>query len=178
MGPGQVYNRNLDDLLGDVFAGVINTIDPFYTKENKSELKCLVVNVPVKDGIVLIDDTVALETNKVGVSLAGFVNLNTEKIDLACPTHGKKRLGHRCRPVSDIVRIRGTLSKPQTEIDPVGVAKTTVLRGIDVATFGLTALYRGQTSKLSADQMCAEALRTENTDIDRKRQKQIIFGIH
>ncbi|MEN8690946.1 MAG: AsmA family protein, partial [Desulfobacterales bacterium] len=29
VGPGQVYNRNLDDLLGDVFAGVINTIDPF-----------------------------------------------------------------------------------------------------------------------------------------------------
>ncbi|MEN8757289.1 MAG: AsmA family protein, partial [Desulfobacterales bacterium] len=93
VGPGQVYNRNLDDLLGDVFADVINTIDPFYTKENKSELKCLVVNVPVKNGIVLIDDTVALETKKVGVSLAGFVNLNTEKIDLLARPMAKKGLG-------------------------------------------------------------------------------------
>ena len=163
VGPGQVYNRNLDDLLGDVFAGVINTIDPFYVKENKSELKCLVINVPVKDGIVLIDDTVALETNKVGVSLAGFVNLNAEKIDLLARPMAKKGLGIGADLLSDLVRIRGTLSKPQTEIDPVGVAKTTVLRGIDVATFGLTALYRGHTSKLSADQMCAEALRKENT---------------
>jgi hypothetical protein len=65
VGLGQVHNRNLDDLLGDVFADVINTIDPFYTKENKSELKCLVINVPVKNGVVLIDDTVALETKKV-----------------------------------------------------------------------------------------------------------------
>ena len=163
VGPGRVYNRNLDDLLGDVFAGVINTIDPFYVKENNSELKCLVINVPVKDGIILIDDTVALETNKVGVSLAGLVNLNTEKIDLLARPMAKKGLGIGADLLSDLVRIRGTLSKPQTEIDPVGVAKTTVLRGIDVATFGLTALYRGQTSKLSADQMCAEALRTRNT---------------
>ncbi|MEN8808411.1 MAG: AsmA family protein, partial [Desulfobacterales bacterium] len=172
VGPGQVYNRNLDDLLGDVFAGVINTIDPFHTKENESELKCLVINVPVKDGIVLIDDTVALETNKVGVSLAGLVNLNTEKIDLLARPMAKKGLGIGADLLSDLVRIRGTLSKPQTEIDPAGVAKTTVLRGIDVATFGLTALYRGQRSKLSADQMCAEALRTRNTPPTGKDQNK------
>ena len=168
MGPGRLNNRNLDDLLGDVFAGVINTIDPFYVKENNSELKCLVINVPVKDGIVLIDDTVALETNKVGVSLAGIVNLNTEKIDLLARPKAKKGLGIGADLLSDIVRVRGTLSKPQTEIDPVGVAKTTVLRGIDWATFGLTALYRGQTSKLSADRMCAEALRKRTTTSTEK----------
>ena len=172
VGPGQVYNRNLDDLLGDVFAGVINTIDPFYVKENNSELKCLVINVPVKDGIILIDDTVALETNKVGVSLAGLVNLNTEKIDLLARPMAKKGLGIGADLLSDIVRIRGSLAKPQTEIDPAGVAKTTVLRGIDVATFGLTALYRGQTSKLSADQMCAEALRTRNAPPTGKDQNK------
>ena len=172
VGPGQVYNRNLDDLLGDVFSGVINTIDPFYTKENKSELKCLVINVPVKDGIVLIDDTVAFETKKVGVSLAGFVNLNTEKIDLLARPMAKKGLGIGADLLSDIVRIRGTLANPQTEIDPVGVAKTSILRGIDVATFGLTALYKGQTSKLSADQMCAEALRTKNTAPTGKDQNK------
>jgi uncharacterized protein involved in outer membrane biogenesis len=172
VGPGQVYNRNLDDLLGDVFAGVINTIDPFHTKENKSQLKCLVINVPVNDGIVLIDDTVALETNKVGVSLAGFVNLNTEKIDLLARPMAKEGLGIGADLLSDLVRIRGTLSKPQTEIDPVGVAKTTVLRGIDVATFGMTALYRGQASKLSADQMCAEALRTVNAPPTGKDQNK------
>jgi len=172
VGPGQVYNRNLDDLLGDVFADVINTIDPFHTKENKSELKCLVINVPVKNGVVLIDDTVALETKKVGVSLAGFVNLNTEKIDLLARPMAKKGLGIGADLLSDIVRIRGSLSQPRTEIDPVGVAKTSILRGIDVATFGLTALYRGQTSKLSADQMCAEALRTETTTSTGKGKRK------
>ena len=172
VGPGQVYNRNLDDLLGDVFSGVINTIDPFYTKENKSALKCLVINVPVKNGVVLIDDTVALETKKVGVSLAGFVNLNTEKIDLLARPMAKKGLGIGADLLSDLVRIRGSLSEPRTEIDPAGVAKTTILRGIDVATFGLTALYRGQTSKLSADQMCAEALRTKTTTSTEKDQSK------
>jgi hypothetical protein len=163
VGPGRLNNRNLDNLLGDVFAGVINTINPFYTEENTSELKCLVVNVPVKDGIVLIDDTVALETDKVGVFLAGLVNLNTEKIDLLARPKAKKGLGIGADLLSDLVHIRGTLSKPQTEIDPVGVAKTTIFRGIDVATFGLTALASGLVSKISADQMCAEALRTRNT---------------
>ena len=171
VGPGRLNNRNLDNLLGDVFAGVINTIDPFYTKETTSELKCLVVNVPVKDGVVLIDDTVALETNKVGVSLAGFVNLNTEKIDLLARPMAKKGLGIGADLLSDIVRIRGTLSEPRTEIDPAGVAKTTVFRGIDIATFGLTALGRGLVSKISADQMCAEALRTENTAPTGKSKK-------
>ncbi len=159
-------------MLGDVFTGVINTIDPFHTEENTSELKCLVVNVPVKDGIVLIDDTVAIETDKMGVSLAGFVNLNTEKIDLLARPMAKKGLGIGADLLSDLVRIRGTLSKPQTEIDPVGVAKTTVFRGIDVATFGLTALASGLVSKISADQMCAEALRTRNTAPTRKNKNK------
>ena len=172
VGPGRLNNRNLDNLLGDVFAGVIDTIDPFHTEENTSELKCLVVNVPVKDGIVLIDDTVAIETDKVGVSLAGFVNLNTEKIDLLARPMAKKGLGIGADLLSDLVRIRGTLSKPQTEIDPIGVAKTTVFRGIDVATFGLTVLGRGLFSKISADQMCAEALRTINTPPTGKGKKK------
>ena len=172
VGPGRLNNRNLDDLLGDVFAGVIDTIDPFYTEENKSELKCLVINVPVKDGIVLIDDTVALETDKVSVSLAGFVNLNTEKIDLLARPKAKKGLGIGADLLSDLVHIRGTLSKPQTEIDPVGVAKTTIFRGIDVATFGLTAVASGLVSKISADQMCAEALRTRNTAPTGKGKKK------
>ncbi|MGD8951362.1 MAG: AsmA family protein [Desulfobacterales bacterium] len=172
VGPGRVHNRTLDDLFGDVFAGVIDTINPFHTKENESELKCLVINVPVKDGIILIDDTVAYETNKVGVSLAGLVNLNTEKIDLLARPIAKEGLGIGADLLSDLVRIRGTLAKPQTDIDPVGVAKTTVLRGIDVGTFGLTALYRGQTSKLSADQMCAEALRTRTpTSTEKGKSK-------
>ena len=171
VGPGRLNNRNLDGLLGDVFAGVINTIDPFHTEENTSELKCLVVNVPVNDGIVLIDDTVAIETDKVGVSLSGFVNLNTEKIDLLARPMAKEGLGIGADLLSDLVRIRGTLSEPQTEIDPVGVAKTTVFRGIDVATFGLTALGRGLVSKISADQTCAEALRTKNTPPAGKGKK-------
>ena len=172
VGPGQVYNRNLDDLFGDVFAGVINTINPFHTEENKSELKCLVINVPVKDGIVLIDDTVALETNKVGVSISGLVDLNTQKIDLLAQPMAKEGLGIGADLLSDLVRIRGTLSKPQTEIDPTGVAKTTIFRGIDVATFGLTAVFKGLTSKLSADQICIEALRTKNTPPTEKSGKK------
>jgi hypothetical protein len=40
------------------------------------------------------------------------------------------------------------------------------------AAFGLTALYRGQTSKLSADQMCAEALRTKITVPTGKNKKK------
>ena len=107
-----------------------------------------------------------------GVSLAGLVNLNTEKIDLLARPMAKKGLGIGADLLSNIVRIRGSLAKPQTEIDPVGVAKTTVLRGIDVATFGLTALGRGLVSKISADQMCAEALRTENTTPTGKSKKK------
>jgi hypothetical protein len=40
------------------------------------------------------------------------------------------------------------------------------------AAFGLTVLYRGQTSKLSAGQMCAEALRTKNTVPTGKSKKK------
>jgi uncharacterized protein involved in outer membrane biogenesis len=172
VGPGRLSNRNLDELLGDVFSRVINTIDPFYVKENTSELKCLAVNVPIRDGVVLIDDTVALETTKIGLSLAGFVNLNTEEIDLLARPMAKEGLGIGADLLSDLVRIRGTLANPQTDIDPAGVAKTTVFRGIDVATFGLTALARGLTSKISADEVCAEALRVKQAPPSKKSKKK------
>ena len=163
VGPGRINNRNLDDLLGDALTKVVDSIDPFHTKENTSELKCLVINVPVRNGVVLIDDTVAMETDKVGVFISGLVHLDTEKIDLIARPTAKEGLGLGADLVADLVRIQGTLSEPRTEVDPVGVAKTTLFRGIDIATFGLTALFRGLTSKITADQMCEEALRPRNS---------------
>ena len=164
VGPGRLNNRDLDELIGDVFAGVLDTIDPFRSEETTSDLKCLVVNVPVRDGIVLIDHTVALETDKVGVSVAGLVNLGTEKIDLLAQPRAKEGLGLGANLLSEVVRIRGTLSEPRTEVDAAGVVRTGIFLGIDVATLGMTTLARGLISKISADQMCEEALQTRSKE--------------
>ncbi len=75
-----------------VFTGAIITINPLYIEENSSGLKCLTINVSVKDDIALTDNTITLNTNKMGVPLPFFVNLKTEQFDLVIQPMAKDSL--------------------------------------------------------------------------------------
>jgi len=94
----------------------------------------------------------------VGVSVAGLVNLATQRMGLLAQPRAKEGLGLGANLISDAVRLSGSLSEPRTELDAAGVVRTGIFLGIDVATLGMTTLAGGLISKSSADQMCEEAL--------------------
>jgi len=140
VGPGRVKNSTLLSVLGGVFQTALKAINPFQEHSPYSELQCLVVNVPVHEGVVRVEHNMAFETDQVGVSSAGAVNLGKEEVDLAIKPKAKAVLDVGLSDLAGMVRIRGPWSDVKIEVDPEGTARSVAMLWIDIATGGATWL--------------------------------------
>ncbi len=158
VGPARVNNRKFD-LGGDIALEVLDAVDPTRKRENYTSLRCAVVNVPIRQGIVTIENTVAAETDRVGMSVAGVVNLKTETLDLAIkPSIRRGVTGVSLSELVGLVRVRGTIADPRMEIDPEQTAKALLDLGLGIATSGMSVLASRLFAATVMDAPCDAAL--------------------
>ncbi|MCL4798069.1 MAG: AsmA family protein [Burkholderiales bacterium] len=155
----RVKGGALDRLGGDVFVQLANAVNPARQTDPYTEIQCAVVNVPVRDGVVVVDRTVAVETPKVGVAMAGTVNLGTERLDLSVRPQAKQGVGVGLGSLANLAKLEGTLKQPKVGIDMKGAAGTAAQVGIGVMTGGLSILAKGLFDKATMDAPCETALR-------------------
>jgi len=156
----RVKGGTLDRLGGDVFVTLADAVNPSRRTDPYTEVRCAVINVPVRDGVVVVDRTVAVETPKVGVSMAGTVNLGTERLDLSVRPQAKEGLGVGVGSLAQLVKIEGTLRQPSVGVDVKGAAGAAAQVGIGVLTGGLSLLAKGLYDKATMDAPCETALRS------------------
>ncbi|MCZ7565796.1 MAG: AsmA family protein [Burkholderiales bacterium] len=155
----RVKGGALDRLGGDVFVQLANAVNPARRTDPYTEVQCAVVNVPVRDGVVVVDRAIALETPKVGVAMAGTVNLGTERLDLSVRPQAKQGVGVGLGSLANLAKLEGTLKQPKVGIDMKGAAGTAAQVGIGVMTGGLSILAKGLFDKATMDAPCETALR-------------------
>jgi hypothetical protein len=110
-----------------------------------------VVRLPVRDGIATSQRTIAYETAKVNMVMAGTINLRTEGLDLAIRPTVKEGIGIGASALSELVRVTGTLSDPSVGIDTLGSARAALSVGGAILTGGLSLLGEAAFSKVTAD---------------------------
>ena len=79
-GPATIANAKLN--LDTAFDQLAKVTNPFHDKDPTTELKCAVIRLPLADGIARIDRSVAAETQKLGLSVSGTLDLRNESVDL------------------------------------------------------------------------------------------------
>jgi len=122
-----------------------------------------VVRVPVRDGIVDVDRTLAMETTRAAMSVSGTVNLRDEGLDLGVNLVGRRGLTLGIGTFSGLVRVRGTIGEPKIVADAVGVAGAAATVAGAVVTSGLSLLAQGIISQIAADRStCKTALERDN----------------
>jgi len=156
----RVKGGTFDRLGGDVFVTLANAVNPSRETDPYTEVQCAVINVPVRDGVVVVDRTVALETPKVGASMAGTVDLGTERLDLSVRPQAKEGLGVGVGSLANLVKVEGTLNHPTVGVDLKGAAGAAAQVGIGVMTGGLSILAKGLFDKATMDAPCETALRS------------------
>jgi uncharacterized protein involved in outer membrane biogenesis len=156
----RVKGGSLDRLGGDVFVTLANALNPSRKTDPYTDLQCAVINVPIRDGVIVVDRTVAVETPKVGASMAGTVNLGTEQLDLSVRPQAKHGVGVSIGDLASLVKIEGTLKQPRVGVDMKGAAGAAAQVGIGVVTGGLSLLAKGLYDKATMDAPCETALRS------------------
>jgi len=132
-------------------------VNPTRQTEQYTQVECAVINVPVRNGVVTVDRTVAIETDNVGIAMAGTVNLGSETIELSIRPQAKKGFG--VGGLANLVKVQGTLVDPSVGVDVAGAAGTAAQIGIGVITGGLSLLAKGLYDQATMEAPCATALR-------------------
>ncbi len=158
MGPARTSGAALD-AGGGAITSILDKANPLRRTDPYTDLRCAVVRLPVRDGIATSQRTIAYETAKVNMVMAGTINLRTEGLDLAIRPTVKEGIGIGASALSELVRVTGTLSDPSVGIDTLGSARAALSVGGAILTGGLSLLGEAAFSKVTADQHpCQTAL--------------------
>jgi uncharacterized protein involved in outer membrane biogenesis len=118
-------------------------INPFRTRDPSTELVCAVVRFPVANGVARVDRSIAVETDKIGVSASGTLDFRNETLDFQFNPKVRKGIAIDLGTIADLVRVTGPFASPQITIDPAGSAKVIASVGAAISTGGLSAVAQG-----------------------------------
>lgn len=150
MGPARTSGAALD-FGGDFLTKVADLANPSRRTEKYNEISCVVVRLPVRDGIATAHRSIALETQRVNMVAAGTINFRDETLDLALRPTVNEGLGIGVANLAELVRITGTLSNPSVGIDTLGSARAALSVGGAIMTGGLSLLGEMALKKGTAD---------------------------
>jgi hypothetical protein len=137
-GPATITNANLN--LDSAFDRVAKAANPFREKDPTTELKCAVIRLPLAAGIARIDRSVAAESQKLGVSVSGTLDLRNETIDVTFKPQLREGISIEIPQIAELVRLRGPLRHPQVSIDAMASVTTAARIGAAVGTGGISEL--------------------------------------
>lgn len=138
VGPATLVNTKLD--LDNALNQLAQALNPYRDRDPSTELKCFVTRLPLKDGIAHVDRTIALETDKIGVSASGTLDFRNETLDLALHPRVKQGIPIDIPQIAELVRLSGPFEHPGVSIDKAATAATIAKIGAAIGTSGLSVV--------------------------------------
>jgi hypothetical protein len=139
VGAGQVDERTIGrgaDLLTRFFMLAY----PFAKEKSYTPLECAVVRLPVRDGIVTVNRSIALVTEKVSIVASGIIDLRHETIELHARTQARRGLGLGTGKLTNMYQIQGALGAPSLGLSGKGALSSGMSTGAAVGTAGVSLL--------------------------------------
>jgi len=142
---------------GDVFITLFDAINPLRKKSNETVLECAVAYLPIQGGLVSVKDSVGIETDRLNIVLTGSVNLNSEQINLAIYPKEKSGLTAGV-DLANLVRLQGTLAKPQVGINKEAAVNQALALGLGFLTGGASIVAQNAEGVMNKPHPCREAM--------------------
>lgn len=144
---------------GDFTMSLIDAVNPLSKSSDFTQLECAAAYLPISSGVVAINRSVGLETDRLNVVLDGQINLHNENLNIRIYPKEKSGLTTGVN-IAGLVQINGTLQNPKLGVNKAGVVNQAANVGLAVATGGISLAAQnlaGVTSKASA---CQNILRS------------------
>ncbi|GMQ75324.1 MAG: hypothetical protein BMS9Abin01_0572 [Gammaproteobacteria bacterium] len=163
-GKAVIDNQRLENISGDVVTAVLGTVAMQSAEDKTTHVRCGVVRVLVRDGLVSVDRSIAMETSRAAMSVSGSIDLRDEGLDLGIDLAGRRGPSLGAGSFSGLVRVRGTIAEPKVVADAAGIVGVAATVAGAVATGGLSLIAQGLISQIAADRStCRTALEIDTT---------------
>jgi hypothetical protein len=162
IGEARVKAREIN-LGSDVLTQVADAINPFRKTDPEVHLQCMVVRLPITEGVARSDRGMGAETNKIRVLSSGTIDLGKEVMDLNVRPGLKEGIGLGGARLAQMVRVTGPLTTPQLGMDVGGAVGATASIAAGIATGGLSLLGEKLLDTATNENACKIALGSTST---------------
>jgi hypothetical protein len=133
----------------DITAEIVETVNPFSTKEDFTRIQCFAILLRSVAGQVDGQPAIVMQTDKLNIISVAFVDLGTEEIDVKFETAARTGIGIGAADfVTPYTKISGTMARPQLTFD----AEEAATRGAQtVATLGMSWIAKKVKGRFFAD---------------------------
>ena len=141
-------------------AALAQAVNPLRSVQNETEIQCVVVRLPLHDGIARVDRSIAAETRDFGFFASGSIDLRQETLDLAVTPRAKVALPVNVAQFAGLVHVRGPLASPQIGVDTKATAATVAQLGAAFTKGGIAGVGGALAAGASTDatNLCDVAL--------------------
>ncbi len=122
-----------------------------------TQVRCMVLRLPLRDGVADIDRSIALETDQLALSAKGQIRFDDETLALAFQPRARSGAAGNPLDLAQLVVLRGPWRNPTLGLDAQGVATTAASIGLAGATGGLSLLAQQFIKSPQAAQPCQYA---------------------
>ncbi len=152
-----IGNSAFEIIGSDLIGELISKLNPFLKSDPSTTLKCAVVRLPIENGHIKVNKSIAVETTKMVVVANGKINLENEKLKLGITPQSIKGIGLDVGSVVKFMELGGTLSNPKPIVGAGGVLKSGIAVGAAISTGGASILADSLISKMAAGDACKRA---------------------
>ena len=125
----------------NVLMTILKLLIPKGSADRSLPVQCMVVHLPLRQGVAPIDRSIAAETREVALVASGVINLVDQTLRLELRPSVKKGLGlNPANLATDFMEISGPLQNPHMGVGAKGAVRGAAKVGVGVATGGLSLL--------------------------------------
>ena len=141
----------------NLVARLIDALIPTGQPRDDLVVQCAVVRLPLRDGVAVIDRSIAIETRQIAVSASGEVNLAQRNLSLAFRPQVKRGLDLNPGSLVELMLLQGPLEAPELSVNPRGAARQAANVGVAAATGGISLLAPMLRSAAGEASACSQA---------------------
>ena len=139
----RMKNQSLDFIGGDIFSNLVTIFNPFRAIGEYIDIECSVMEFDIEKGVATSKNGLAMKTDKVTLLGGGYIDLGDESLKILISPKARKGFGINASSLAKIVRVGGTLSKPEIEADSSRLLETGATVWGALYTGGLTLFLKG-----------------------------------
>jgi hypothetical protein len=136
----------------------VETVNPFYKQDNRSNISCVALRLPVIRGAIPVDHSIAVESEKLNIVVAGNIDIGNEEMELVIRPTIKQGLGLGAANLAQLVKLSGSLADPGIGVNLKGAAREGLSIGAALATGGLSLLGERMLKEKANPHPCAVAM--------------------
>lgn len=149
---------------GDFLVSLMDAVNPMRKSVDTTHLDCAVAYLPVRNGVVSINQSVGVETDRLNVVLDGLANLRNETLNIRIYPTENSGLTTGVN-AAGLVQINGSLRQPKLGVNKAGAVKQAASVGLAVFTAGISLAAQNVVSIATKRAPCQNVLRPWS-DID------------